>query len=97
MVEIELVDDGWSGSLWKKVSSMVFPTIEIYMRPSSRSNHAYCNRQPLEGSPMEGTNCLPPLCVHLRFIASSAFQTGCDIGRLAFPKYQTANHVTSHT
>lgn len=28
---------------------------------------------------------------------SSAFQTGCDIGQLAFPKYQTANHVTSHT
>lgn len=27
----------------------------------------------------------------------SAFQTGCDIGRLAFPKYQAANHVTSHT
>jgi len=27
---------------------------------------------------------------------SSAFQTSCDIGRLAFPKYQTANHVVAY-
>lgn len=42
------------------------------------------------------TDYFPPP-VHLRFMGSSAFQTGCDIGRLASPKYQTANHVTSHT
>lgn len=27
---------------------------------------------------------------------SNAFQTSCDIGLLAFPKYQTTNHVTRY-
>jgi len=57
-------------------------------------NHALCNRQPLsswsERSVIERND---RGSIHLRFMDSSAFQTSCDIGRLAFPKYQTANHV----
>lgn len=83
--------------------------IGIYNGPWSRDNQLACctivptfvARDPKRSAMWKGrkrrdrgTRSILTTCA---LLIPSAFQTGCDIGRLAFPKYQPANHVTSHT
>ena len=74
-------------------------SIGIYNGPWSRDLQAgsawrvianLCRRWSERSAEKREIAARSPVCL----IDSSAFQTGCDIGRLAFPKYQAANHVS---